>query len=299
MMTPIFLLGINARSGTNFAYQLLTLHPDIAPAAHQGEDYLLHHSDLLVQYLDTTQRQWSTRWGHLPDMKRALSRALSEGLLRYLQPASTLDGTAWLTKTPSTQNLTLFFRLFPQARLILLVRDGRDVVESGVRSGFWDYEEGFRQWRDSAARIVAFRDQHYQHADQFRIVKYEDLLDKLREVMPELLRLCQVNPDRYPYEAALDLPVFGSSTHRGTSQDIHWQPEKKDPSFQPRTRWTDWSPDLHLRYRWVCGPMAQALGYKKLEGEVGPRYYAVNARGELTQRLWQKGLLHWIRQIAR
>lgn len=89
------------------------------------------------------------------------------------------------------------------------------------------------------------------------------------------------------------------ATHRGESQDIHWQPEQKDASFQPQARWADWSPDLHLRYRWVCGKQARQLGYKKIEGEVGPRYYAINARQELTQRIWRRGILGRVKRIIR
>jgi hypothetical protein len=48
---PIFIHGVLPRSGTNFLWHLLLLHPDCAPAVLPVyEDLFLEHSDHLVAF---------------------------------------------------------------------------------------------------------------------------------------------------------------------------------------------------------------------------------------------------------
>ena len=55
----IFVLGVMPRSGTNYLYDFLALHPDCAPArAPIWEDFFLQHADLLMAYTATVRRRW-------------------------------------------------------------------------------------------------------------------------------------------------------------------------------------------------------------------------------------------------
>ena len=50
---PIFLHGIQPRSGTNFPWDLLLLHPDCARARQPvNEDLFLDHFDPLVAFVE-------------------------------------------------------------------------------------------------------------------------------------------------------------------------------------------------------------------------------------------------------
>lgn len=56
---PIFIHGILPRSGTNFLWDLLRLHPDCAPArVPVDEDWFLAHSDHLVHFVDDVGAAW-------------------------------------------------------------------------------------------------------------------------------------------------------------------------------------------------------------------------------------------------
>ena len=51
--SPIFILGISQRSGTNFLFDLLCLHPDCGAPSIKWEDFLVDKSDLLVRYVSS------------------------------------------------------------------------------------------------------------------------------------------------------------------------------------------------------------------------------------------------------
>ena len=56
---PIFILGIMQRSGTNYLYNLLLLHPDCRDPAPVWEDYFVHHADLVSKFIKALSRQWA------------------------------------------------------------------------------------------------------------------------------------------------------------------------------------------------------------------------------------------------
>ena len=59
---PIFILGISQRSGTNFLFNLLGLHPDCERVGPIWENFLLNDAQLLVDYADAVYRRWSADW---------------------------------------------------------------------------------------------------------------------------------------------------------------------------------------------------------------------------------------------
>ena len=129
---PIFIHGILPRSGTNFLWDLLRLHPDCARAREPvHEDLFLEHSDRLVHFVHDVCAAWDPMWGSFADFPEQLSAHLGDGLLSFLR----VDAHRRLvTKSPSVARLHQFFAFFPSARLLILVRDGRSVVHSATRS---------------------------------------------------------------------------------------------------------------------------------------------------------------------
>jgi hypothetical protein len=108
-------------------------------------------------------------------------------------------------KEPGSQAAELLLSLFPRSRLIFLLRDGRDVVDSWIaayQDGSWAQQEGafplaeegreaFVRWQASVwayrTRLVhaAFR---AHDPDRRVLVRYEDLL---RYTPQELRRICR------------------------------------------------------------------------------------------------------------
>lgn len=83
-----------------------------------------------------------------------------------------------------------FFRIFPDQPLILLVRDGRSVVESGMRSFNWDFEQAAHDWADAAQRIKNLSETYNKAEKKCLVVRYEDLFSN---PSGELSRVCMQN----------------------------------------------------------------------------------------------------------
>ena len=131
---PIFILGIAERSGTNFLLNLLLLHPDCGAPDPIWEDYLVHYADLLALYADSVFKRWKRIAGVETCLVDSLYQALGNGIVSSL--ASLTGERRLITKTPSVNNLGFFFKLFPRAHLLVLLRDGRSVVESSIQYEF-------------------------------------------------------------------------------------------------------------------------------------------------------------------
>lgn len=261
---PIFILGIMPRSGTNFLMDLLCLHPHCQmPSYPFDEDYFTHNAELLVKYAKAVYNNLRRQGKRSVDaqIKSVLLQSMANGLLSHLQ--SRIDGEKRLiTKTPSVRNLKHFFKLFPSARLAIIVRDGRSVVESSVKSFGWSYENAMQLWVYAARNILRFQ-KTYKNSDyKYLIVKYEDLCNNLEDKLNEVLAFLDLETDVYNFEAAYNLPVRGSSVLRGNADKVTWKPLEKPQDFHSLPRWTNWDRNLHERFNWIAGDCMTAFGYE-------------------------------------
>ncbi|MDX2460912.1 MAG: sulfotransferase, partial [Gammaproteobacteria bacterium] len=248
------------RSGTNYLSDLLCLHPDCAAADPILEDYLVHHADILALYVDTVRQRWRPEWGVGDADASRLLRSLGDGLVGFL--AARTNGRRVVAKTPSVRNLDLFFTLFPTAQLLILVRDGRDEVESMVRSFGVNREWATRRWAEAARTILDFDRANKDSGRNYLIVKYEDLWQNLGEEAPRIFSFLDLASDAYDFAAAAELPIRGSSEHTGqVGQGLDWTPTVKPADFKPVKRWRNWSPSRHARFNWIAGVPLVGLGY--------------------------------------
>lgn len=260
---PIFLHGIMPRSGTNFLWDLLCLHPGCAPGrAPIREDFFLQEIDRLLAYTSAVQQWWDPAWGTFADdLPDRFHEALGDGLISFLWVCRE---RRLLTKTPSVKNVDRFFTLFPRARLLILVRDGRSVVQSCVATFGWDFDTAARRWAEAADEIHRFDERHRQRGLPYRIVRYEDLLDDLEPTLSGILDFLELDRHALDFHAAARLPVRGSSTYFGPGRDsVHWEPVSKDAGFDPRARWQAWAPELHERFDWIAGDRLRHFGYQR------------------------------------
>jgi hypothetical protein len=275
---PILLLGISERSGTNFLFHLLCLHPECDGGGPLWENYLTLHLEHLARYAEDVYAEWNVAWRVAESIGSAetLLDDLGSGLVRYLnrqlhEPRCTPDGRMrrLVAKTPSVRNLAHVRCVFPRSPLLVLVRDGRAVVESGHRSFDIGYEAGMRAWAASARVILDWLDKTPGRAaaesseEQPRglLVRYEDLLQNNERELRRIFRYLGIDPDTYDYAAAADLPVVGSSEVRAREGRLHWQGESKRADFDPMRRASGWSKSRQYRFAWLAGREAERLGY--------------------------------------
>ena len=282
---PIFILGIMPRSGTNFLHNLVLLHPD-CDFAHPGEDFFLAHSDLLLSYAERVYKSWNPKWrGEIDQLlgSDTLCSSLGNGLISYLELIATKSvmhspsvpfhqdintkrtSRKFVTVTPRVNNLDSFFKIFPRAHLLILVRDGRSVVESGVRSFSWDYQRAMRTWAGAARTILCFDKEMKGSNNKYLIARYEDLYTNTVAEMTKILTFLGLDVNKYNFDRAVDMSVCGSSELKSTGSKIHWTPLDKPKSFNPLARWRCWSRSKHERFNWIAGHHIEKFGYAKQE----------------------------------
>ena len=270
---PIFILGVMQRSGTNWLRDLLLCHPDCY-AARIPEDFLVANSHLLLRFGSSLYRSWPENWNAEARVgpQERLHRIMGEALLEFIGQGAAPDAAGaalarsgrLVTKTPSVANLGHLFTFFPHARVVILVRDGRAVVESIVRGFNWDYETGIRRWDSAAREILSFRAAGGAALERSIIVRYEDLFSTLESELCRLLTFLDLDQERYDFQRAVGLPVRGSSVfgqeHGGSKSARIPRTEE----FSPLARAAHWNRWKHERFNRLAGESLESLGYQRV-----------------------------------
>jgi len=282
---PFFLMGITRRSGTSYLYHLLELHPDCS-VGQISEDFLLSHADLLVEYAEKTPELW---WKHVQEgdnkYRKMLLKSIGDGLISFLwATAENPDKKRLLAKSPSVKNIDCFFELFPEAKLLILIRDGRDVAESHVRTAGGTYENAIQEWAKGARSIMNFDKQFRNLQGQYLFVKYENVFANTRNELIRIFNFLGLSSAAYDFDKAEHLPVYGSSEFRGSRKEVHWNPVAKTPDFKPVLRWHNWPQSRRDRFRWIAEKYLDFFGYEKVRP--GQRFGGLNLKNRVLDMVW-------------
>jgi hypothetical protein len=285
----IFIIGIEHRSGTNFLSDLLALHADTCRPSAIGEDFFVHHAHHLQRYTAGLHQSWSQPWRESAT-QGDVAAAIGRGLLSLLADQADRPARHLVTKTPRADRLALFPWLFPGHPLLILVRDGRSVVESAVKSFGWSYDKAIRKWGNGARKILEFVRGNHELPCRSLVVRYEDLVTNNAAEMRRILTFLRLDPAGYDFDAAAAMPVRGSSTLKSQGQGLHWIPVPKSSDFNPLKRGADWPARLNRKFLIAAGMYQQLLGYS-VEGANPPGVLG----GLFARWLARK----WQRRIAR
>jgi sulfotransferase family protein len=166
-----------------------------------------------------------------------------------------------VTKSPSVRHLDRFFAFFPSARLLILVRDGRSVVQSAIDTFGWDFDRACRAWSEAACTIRRFQQTEAARADRWRLIRYEDFVDDTEAQLRAVFEFLRLDATRYDFAAARNLPVRGSSAFGRQDGKVHWEVVPKDTTFTPKERWRSWSAAQRERFEWLAGEQLADFGY--------------------------------------
>lgn len=277
---PVLVLGVR-RSGTTLLRVMLDRNPAVAVP---DESYFIptlarRHGDRPDPdaFVDDLRRLRTLReWEIDPREVRErlhLGVSLGEAVSAIYEAYAAKRGKErWGDKTPMyMRHLPLLERLFPSARFVHLIRDGRDAAVSflgmpeGVATRTWAHPRspaGFAcQWRDEldAARSLGRR-----VGDRYLEVRYEALV---AHAETELRRICDF----------ADLPWDAGMLDYAGTVDLSGKPHQQSLARPPTPGLRDWRRELSERDRQefeaIAGDLLADLGY-----ELTGRHGGVRAR---------------------
>ncbi len=189
---------------------------------------------------------------------------IGTALLRFADPGleeeESVSDFQLMLRSPTTEGIAAATTLFPNARVLVLVRDGPATVELGRRSFGWPYEEAMQAWRQSVRRTLTFLAS--TDGPRCQLIRFEDLTaDRAREIA-RVIAFLGLDPALYPFNRVDEIPVLGSSSFgRPEGERVHWRPVPKDSSFDPLARAQSWPAHRLARFAWLAGPEQRQLGY--------------------------------------
>jgi hypothetical protein len=255
-----FILGITPRSGTNFLENQLILHNQCIAPGPIWEDFLVSSTPVLEKLNKRLSSRWDRYWFRNTGIcfLSKLRLDIGKGLTEFLLDQTGGVNTRYLvSKTPTVQGLENFCSYFPNSKLLIIVRDGRDVADSGMKSFRWDFVIALLKWKRNARKILRFMDINVNSAF---LIKFEDLCIYPESSVSKILSYLELDECGYPFEKLKNLPVSGSSTLRAEKGEINWKAtEKKD--FQPVARYKSWKPWEKYLSVLIAGNELKKFGY--------------------------------------
>jgi len=140
-MDKFFIFG-HARSGTTLLTRLVRMHPDV----HCNYQAHFFTRPPLLQYLvsDLEVGKWltrsSNRWNRGRDLSPVVLRAISDFILERdaRQAGKKIVGDKSPNSLMNGDAVKLLFNIYPDAKLVFIVRDGRDALLSHRFQSFID-----------------------------------------------------------------------------------------------------------------------------------------------------------------
>ncbi|KAA3624064.1 MAG: sulfotransferase [Proteobacteria bacterium] len=249
--SPIFLSAILARSGTNYLTQLLCLHPRCRTAnAPFYEDLFLKDSHKLVDYAAGLRESYEdTGFPETHDLECRVLAGFGRALVDLLNGDGPPESRV-VTKAPLAFGLENFDRLFPGERLVLLIRDGRSVVQSVARSFNMTIREAATQWHEAARHFMSIQETLPPDAIW---ISYERLATDPVSTVMEMLPKLDLDPAAYPLHAVAALPVYGSSELTANAGEIDWSPKSRPSWFDPAARFRQMSASDQAIFSEIAG----------------------------------------------
>ena len=159
------------------------------------------------------------------------------------------------------QFLSYFPIVFPHENLLLLMRDGRDLVSSTIRT--WPGEKFSNvclQWRNSAQHMINFNHNQSSKRDNYQMFRYEDILEEPTDFARNACHWYGLDVDSYPYNKISKIPYRGSSTHQ-TEGGVSWEPINAGQTAKTVGHWQQWSAKQTKQFKKIAGEVLIQAGY--------------------------------------
>lgn len=267
----IFITAPVERCGTNFVGEIIkTLNPDYNYPGVFPECFLFKNINVLEQYCDSFIDKHSHFFSqfdkppHYTDtVSKDLKFEIGNGVLRFLKPL--VDKQHVLLKCPDSTGINSFFKYFPDSKLIIVNRDGRDVVDSILRT--WPekrFVANIKLWKRRSLEIFKFLKDNEILSSKILMIKYEDLILDIHKQIHRLADFLEINNKDINWQAVNNIPLIGSSIFKGAANNQSWSKMEKPDNFNPLCRWRKWSFLKKLIFKIISGDVLIKMGYKEI-----------------------------------
>jgi hypothetical protein len=267
---PLFIVGM-PRSGTKLLREMIDNHPRVAALPIETE-FLPYWVKQWDRYGDLSRRSQFSRFGascqkfpffiYLAERGTQIDTGawfdrchdfspagVFEGLARTALGISRQDSTIWADKSPSyLTHIGLLDRLFPEARVIHIVRDVRDYCLSINKAWGKNMIRAAQRWSDDVS---------FAHSTgstlgpRFLELRYEELLEHTVEAMRRVCAFLSI-----PYQddlISLTRPTENLGDTKGVSGIVRSNVNKFRSEMKPATR---------TRIERISGEMLLSAGYQ-------------------------------------
>lgn len=170
----------------------------------------------------------------------------------------------WVEKTPvQIYHIDDILRIRPKAKILLIIRDGRDIAIS-IKSRTGDFESGVRRWiNDNKAA------EKWWNHKQVLVARYESLVEEFEDTVTGVMDFLgeEFSEQCYQYhqhyldrEEPLSMP--GNKLGVDNIEYRKWQVQQ--PLFDGRNQWIDtMTNDEKILFKKLAGEMLVGYGYSK------------------------------------
>jgi GT2 family glycosyltransferase len=258
---PIFIIG-SPRSGTSILAWSLAEHSELGTEAESDIFYYLLKDDHLQRAYETSVARTDGSWlsNHGIDLEQFLAYV---GLGLNAMLTSTSDGRRWIDQTPAnTLVVDRLAEMFPDARFLHILRDGRRVVHSMInfhramgdqeavermrnagRLPPWtsDFGDACRTW----ARFVRIAvDFSRRNPERTHTVTNEQLITDPDDAMRAVLEFLEVPQEPGPAHFLRDNRINSSFAVSGSSE------QAPTALTEP---WREWPDERHQVFLEIAG----------------------------------------------
>lgn len=278
----IILLGQRVRSGTNFIGSVMSQHPDVVtipPTTSLGELNLFRQRTIENKVFDEI-KAFGFGLNLEEKDKAAFMESYGNLWIKLLEKKFSLDSTKTIfIKSFVIENIDLWLKAFPQAKIVLLSRDGRDNIISSIRAS-----NDYRQWHTPILKLKKRFNyfsgrsfiNHIKHwSYTARIIldtkesenlvkfKYEDLVNS-KQGIAQLLDFYGLRTDETILDNCLNAPIMGSSFGVNQKGEVkpNWSPKTNKSKFTFVGKWKPWGWLKKLIFKRYAGAELKALGYE-------------------------------------
>ncbi len=300
---PKFFIFGHARSGTTLLARLVRVHPQVH--CNWQAHFFTRPPFLTALAQDQAVGEWlarrSNRWNGGRDLSPLVLRAAADFILE--REAARLGKAIVGDKSPNSlvngEAVRRAYALYPDARLIYILRDGRDTILSHRFQSFIDSPQhlsaqdlrlrdeftrhpqpflrgeksiftpkGFvravDEWVENVTTTISLGQELY--GERFLIVRYEDLLEKAWEEMQKVWQFLQVSAIEANLETDLQAELQ-------SNPDAEWQNQKAGQIAQLLRKgqsgsWQEmFTPQEKAIFLERAAPLLQTWGYSIEEGK--------------------------------